>query len=86
MDDPQVRIVRLLDEIENLENSAKRRTVIGMAMGFVMARCDVDADVASQHLRRICQGEDKRLYDVALEITTSRQLPMALRPDDGHLA
>ncbi len=64
----QLRLKQLTEAIEH-------RTTIGIAMGIVMAGLDLDADEAFAYLRRVSCHHNRKLYVIAGEIVTSRDLP-----------
>jgi hypothetical protein len=61
--------------LEQLNEAVEHRTTIGIAMGIVMARLDLDADAAFAYLRRASSHQNRKLYVIAGEIATSRDLP-----------
>ena len=56
---------------EQMEEALQSRDLIGQAKGILMAREGVDADQAFDMLRRASQRVNKKLRDVAREITES---------------
>jgi AmiR/NasT family two-component response regulator len=67
------------ERIEQLTQAVEHRTVIGMALGMLMERFGLDHDGAFARLRRCSQDENRKLYDIAVELTSTRQLPEATR-------
>jgi AmiR/NasT family two-component response regulator len=67
------------ERIEQLTQAVEHRTVIGMALGILMERFGFDQDEAFAHLRRHSQEQNRKLYDIAVELTETRQLPEATR-------
>jgi AmiR/NasT family two-component response regulator len=63
------------ERIEQLTQAVEHRTVIGMALGMVMERFGFESDEAFAYLRRCSQCQNRKLYDIALELTETRQLP-----------
>ena len=61
-------------EVENLERSLDSRTIIGQALGIAMERYDLDATRAMALLVRLSSHENKKLRDLALEITRTRTI------------
>jgi hypothetical protein len=59
----------------NLEIALESSRVIGMAMGIVMANSLCTADQAFDALRRVSQETNRKLRDVALEVTETGVLP-----------
>jgi ANTAR domain-containing protein/GAF domain-containing protein len=60
---------------ENLEVALESSRVIGMAMGIVMSSRLVTADQAFEALRRASQESNRKLRDVAAEVTETGLLP-----------
>lgn len=63
------------DLIEQLREAVEHRTVIGQALGILMERFDLDADEAFDHLARCSQEQNRKLYDLAVELVRFRELP-----------
>jgi len=62
-------------EIEGLRNAVDGRKTIGIAMGLLMARYDLEANTAFDVLRRYSQANNVKLRDVAEQVVADRQLP-----------
>ncbi len=62
-------------QIEGLTLAVDRRTTIGTGLGIVMERFDLDQARAFDVLRRLSSQGNRKLYDVAKEITTTRAVP-----------
>ncbi len=67
------------ERIEQLTQAVEHRTVIGMALGMLMERFGLDHDGAFARLRQCSQDENRKLYDIAVELISTRQLPEATR-------
>ena len=65
---------------ENLEIALESSRVIGMAMGIIMANQLCTADQAFDALRRISQETNRKLRDVALDVTETGALPDSRHP------
>jgi hypothetical protein len=65
----------------NLEIALESSRVIGMAMGIVMSTRLCTADQAFDALRRASQQSNRKLRDVALEVTETGALPEKRRGD-----
>jgi AmiR/NasT family two-component response regulator len=63
------------ERIEQLTQAVEHRTAIGMALGILMERFGLDHDEAFDRLRRCSQEQNRKLYDIAVELTETRQLP-----------
>lgn len=62
-------------EIETLRVAVDRRTTIGKALGIVMARYGLDDDRAMSVLRRLSSHQNRKLYDVALDVVHEMRVP-----------
>jgi GAF domain-containing protein len=60
---------------DHLRAALLNRDVIGQAKGIIMARYNIDADAAFSTLKRISQDQNKKLHEVARQVTDSRELP-----------
>lgn len=60
---------------ENLEIALESSRVIGMAMGIMMASKLLTADQAFEALRRTSQDSNRKLRDVATDVTETGTLP-----------
>jgi GAF domain-containing protein len=60
---------------ENLEIALESSRVIGMAMGIVMSSRLVTADQAFEALRKASQDSNRKLRDVAVDVTETGLLP-----------
>ena len=63
------------DLIHQLTEAVAHRTTIGVALGILMERFDFDREAAFGYLRRISQRQNRKLYDIAVEISEARQVP-----------
>jgi GAF domain-containing protein len=68
---------------ENLEIALESSRVIGMAMGIIMSSQLCTADQAFEALRRISQETNRKLRDVALDVTETGTLPEVRRRNGG---
>lgn len=62
-------------EIEGLNIAMDHRTTIGKAMGILMERFGLSDERAFDVLRRVSSHENRRIYDVAQEITSTGRMP-----------
>lgn len=69
-----------LREIEHLHRALVNRTVIGQAIGLVMAWLQVDADHAFDYLRRVSMQRNRKLAEIAEVVVHTRELP-SVRPE-----
>ena len=63
------------ETIAQLREGMEHRTTIGVALGILMERHDISQDAAFTLLRRASSTSERRLYDIALELAATRQLP-----------
>jgi len=63
--------VAAAQEIDNLRTAIDRRTTIGKALGILMCRYELDDDQAMAVLRRLSSHHNRKLYDLAVEVTHS---------------
>ena len=61
--------------VEHLSAAIETRTVIGQAMGIIMARYDLDEDRALGVLRRLSSHRNVKLRDLAAQVVARRELP-----------
>lgn len=66
---------------ENLEVALESSRVIGMAMGILMSSKLLTADQAFDSLRRVSQDSNRKLRDVALDVTETGMLNDGKRED-----
>ena len=64
-------------EIEGLRTAADGRKIIGIAMGMLMERYDLESHTAFEVLRRYSQANNVKLRDVAEHVVAHRELPKA---------
>lgn len=63
-------------QLDNAELGLDTRTTIGQAQGILMERFDLDPVRAFEVLRRISSHANRKLNAVALELVTTRRLPV----------
>ena len=64
-------------QVETLSVAVERRTGIGMALGIIMERLHLNDDQAFAYLSRCCQAQNRKLYELALEVVETSELPDA---------
>ena len=69
------------NQVETLQIAVEHRTTIGVALGMLMERLHLEEDEAFNYLRRCSQAQNKKLYDLAVQVVATRELPDA--PDSG---
>ncbi|MGY1621711.1 ANTAR domain-containing protein [Geodermatophilus sp. SYSU D00965] len=62
---------------EHLQRAITSRDVIGQAKGILMERYELNADQAFPVLARVSQQTNRRLVDIADELTRTRTVPSA---------
>ncbi len=60
---------------EHLRTALLNRDVIGQAKGIIMARYNIDADAAFATLKRLSQDQNKKLHEIARQVTEDREVP-----------
>jgi GAF domain-containing protein len=72
--------------IENLNTALESRMVIGVALGLIMQRIDVDEDAAFAYLTRISATSETKLRDVAAEVVAQHRARMRGPADEAQLS
>ena len=60
---------------DHLRAALINRDVIGQAKGIIMERYNINADAAFRTLKRISQDQNKKLHEIARQVTETRELP-----------
>jgi GAF domain-containing protein len=63
-------------QIETLKVAVDRRTTIGKALGIIMARYGLDDDKAMAVMRRLSSHQNRKLYDIAMQVVHEVRIPM----------
>jgi AmiR/NasT family two-component response regulator len=58
--------------IEQLTTALEHRTRIAMALGILMERFDIDEARAFEYLRRLSSHQNRKLYEIAVEVAETR--------------
>lgn len=66
--------------IENLNAALRSRTVIGLALGMIMQRLDLDEKTAFSYLTRISATTETKLRDVAAMMVQQHHESLSARP------
>jgi len=69
------RIEDLERQVATLGVAVEHRTSIGVALGMIMERLELDRDRAFTYLRSCSQAQNRKLYDLAVEIVETREMP-----------
>jgi AmiR/NasT family two-component response regulator len=75
MDVDRRRIEDLERQVATLGAAVEHRTSIGIALGLIMERLDLDHERAYAYLRSCSQAHNRKLYDLAVEMAETRELP-----------
>lgn len=67
--------VAAAQQIENLKLAIDHRTNIGKALGIIMVRYELDDDQAISVLRRLSSYQNRKLYELALDVLRDVRLP-----------
>lgn len=67
--------VAAAQEIATLKVAVDRRTTIGKALGVMMVRYGLDDDQAMAVLRRLSSHQNRKLYDLAVDVVQELRLP-----------
>ena len=59
--------------IAQLEEAVEHRTIIGKALGILMERFGLDDDDAFAYLVRCSNEQNRKLYDIAVELVEYRE-------------
>jgi AmiR/NasT family two-component response regulator len=60
---------------EQLTDALEHRTAIGIAIGILMERFQVDDAQAMEYLKRLSSHQNRKLHDIAAEIADTRRVP-----------
>ena len=75
MDIDRRRIADLERQVATLGEAVEHRTSIGIALGIVMERLDLDHEEAFAYLRSCSQAQNRKLYELAIELVETREMP-----------
>lgn len=75
--------IRSAQEIAGLQVALDTRTVLGQATGMIMERYGLTAEQAYAVLARLSSHGNRKIRDLAAEITTTGTAPGLPRPADG---
>jgi GAF domain-containing protein len=67
--------VAAAQQVEGLRFAVDRRTTIGKALGIIMVTYDLNDDRAFTVLQRLSSHENRKLFNVAEDVVSSRSLP-----------
>ena len=71
-------------QVDQLEDALRSSRTIGMAIGMVMQKLGVDADAAFAVLSRVSQASNRKIRDLAAEVTASGSVDGLLRQQRGR--
>jgi len=75
MDVDRRRIEDLERQVATLGEAVEHRTSIGIALGMIMERLQFDHERAFTYLRTCSQAQNRKLYDLAVEMVETREMP-----------
>jgi len=75
MDVDRRRVEDLERQVATLGEAVEHRTSIGVALGMIMERLELDQERAFAYLRTCSQAQNRKLYDLAVEIVGTREMP-----------
>ena len=75
MDVDRRRVEDLERQVTTLGEAVEHRTSIGVALGMIMERLELDQERAFAYLRTCSQAQNRKLYDLAVEIVETREMP-----------
>ena len=62
-------------QVGHLHVAVDHRTTIGKALGILIERFDISDDRAMHVLRRLSSDQNRKLYDIAVELVATRSIP-----------
>ncbi|HEY1133365.1 MAG TPA: ANTAR domain-containing protein [Nocardioides sp.] len=65
------------EEIDQMHTAMERRTTIGVTIGLVMQRYDLDRTTAFEMLRRLSQQRNQKLHEMAASLSRDGALGAA---------
>jgi hypothetical protein len=68
-------------KIAQLEMAVEHRTTIGVAIGMLMERFSISREQGFALLTRVSQQEHRKVYDLAVELSTTGRLSAPSFPD-----
>ena len=77
MDVEGEHIADLKRQVETLGIAVEHRTQIGIALGIMMERLDMDHGAAFDYLVRCSQAQNRRVYELACAVIETGELPDA---------
>ena len=75
MDVDRRRVEDLERQVATLGEAVEHRTSIGIALGMIMERLDLDQERAFAYLRTCSQAQNRKVYDLAVEMVETREMP-----------
>jgi AmiR/NasT family two-component response regulator len=69
------RIADLERQVATLGEAVQHRTSIGIALGMIMERLELDHEHAFAYLRTCSQAQNRKIYDLAVEMVETREMP-----------
>ena len=75
MDVDRRRVEDLERKVTTLGEAVEHRTTIGIALGMIMERLELDQERAFAYLCTCSQAQNRKVYDLAVEMVETRETP-----------
>jgi AmiR/NasT family two-component response regulator len=75
MDVDRRRVEDLERKVMTLGEAVEHRTTIGIALGMIMERLELDQERAFAYLCTCSQAQNRKVYDLAVELVETRETP-----------
>ena len=75
MDVDRRRVADLERKVTTLGEAVEHRTTIGIALGMIMERLELDQERAFAYLCTCSQAQNRKVYDLAVELVETREMP-----------
>jgi AmiR/NasT family two-component response regulator len=79
MDVDRRRVEDLERKVTTLGEAVEHRTTIGIALGMIMERLELDQERAFAYLCTCSQAQNRKVYDLAVELVETREMPGSQR-------
>jgi AmiR/NasT family two-component response regulator len=77
-------VQQLTDKVEGLEEALLSRDLIGQAKGILMERLHLTPDQAFEELRATSQRYNRKVRDIAAELSETGEWPPVVVSTNGH--
>ena len=75
MDVDRRRVEDLERKVATLGEAVEHRTTIGIALGMIKERLELDQERAFAYLCTCSQAQNRKVYDLAVELVETRETP-----------